>query len=58
MRIIAGKHGGRVLKVPEFSPTRPTTNIAKEALFNSLENLLNNIQNVFSLLKKQEIYFN
>ena len=41
MRIIAGKYGGRVLKVPEFSPTRPTTNIAKEALFNTLENYYN-----------------
>lgn len=41
MRIIAGKFGGRVLKVPEFSPTRPTTNIAKEALFNMLENYYN-----------------
>lgn len=41
MRIIAGKYGGRFLKTPEFSPTRPTTNIAKEALFNSLENYYN-----------------
>jgi 16S rRNA (guanine966-N2)-methyltransferase len=41
MRIIAGKYGGRVLKVPEFSPTRPTTNIAKEALFNVIENYYN-----------------
>ncbi len=41
MRIIGGKFGGRVLKVPEFAPTRPTTNIAKEALFNMLENFYN-----------------
>lgn len=41
MRIIAGKYGGRVLKVPEFAPTRPTTNIAKEALFNVIENAYN-----------------
>jgi 16S rRNA (guanine(966)-N(2))-methyltransferase RsmD len=41
MRIIGGKYGGRVLKVPEFSPTRPTTNIAKEALFNIIENYYN-----------------
>lgn len=41
MRIIAGKYGGRVIQSPEFSPTRPTTNIAKEALFNSLENYFN-----------------
>lgn len=41
MRIIAGKYGGRFLKTPEFAPTRPTTNIAKEALFNTLSNYYN-----------------
>ncbi|MGB1248087.1 MAG: RsmD family RNA methyltransferase [Chitinophagales bacterium] len=41
MRIIAGKYGGLNLKVPMFEPTRPTTNIAKEALFSSLENYYN-----------------
>ena len=41
MRIIAGKYGGVNLKTPTFSPTRPTTNIAKEALFSSLDNYYN-----------------
>lgn len=37
MRIIAGKYGGVNLKTPTFAPTRPTTNIAKEALFSTIE---------------------
>lgn len=41
MRIIAGKYGGMHIKQPMFDPTRPTTNIAKEALFNMLENYYN-----------------
>ncbi len=34
MRIISGKLGGRVLKVPGNLPVRPTTDRTKEALFN------------------------
>ena len=34
MRIIAGKLGGRVLKVPNNLPVRPTTDRTKESLFN------------------------
>lgn len=41
MRIIAGKYGGVNLKQPKFAPTRPTTNIAKEALFSMLDNYYN-----------------
>lgn len=41
MRIIAGKYGGVNLKTPTFSPTRPTTNIAKEALFSMIDNYYN-----------------
>ena len=39
MRIIGGKHGGRILS-PSMKgwPTRPTTDIAKEGLFNMLMN--------------------
>ena len=42
MRVIGGKFSGRLLK-PKMKnwPTRPTTDIAKEALFNILENRLN-----------------
>lgn len=36
MRIISGKLGGRVLKVPSGLPVRPTTDRTKEALFNML----------------------
>jgi 16S rRNA (guanine(966)-N(2))-methyltransferase RsmD len=38
MRIIRGKHGGRRLNVPKGLPVRPTTDLAKESLFNILEN--------------------
>ena len=41
MRIISGTHGGRRIKPPEEMPhTRPTTDIAKEGLFNVLHNNL------------------
>jgi len=41
MRIIAGIHGGRRLNPPAKMPyTRPTTDIAKEGLFNILQNNL------------------
>lgn len=39
MRIISGIHGGRKIKPPAKMPhTRPTTDIAKEGLFNILSN--------------------
>ncbi len=39
MRIISGKYGGRRIKPPAKMPyTRPTTDIAKEGLFNILQN--------------------
>lgn len=39
MRIIGGKYGGRRIKPPAEMPhTRPTTDIAKEGLFNMLNN--------------------
>jgi 16S rRNA (guanine(966)-N(2))-methyltransferase RsmD len=41
MRIIGGAHGGRKINPPSKMPyTRPTTDIAKEGLFNILQNLL------------------
>ena len=41
MRIISGIHGGRRIHPPGKMPyTRPTTDIAKEGLFNILENNL------------------
>jgi 16S rRNA (guanine(966)-N(2))-methyltransferase RsmD len=39
MRIIAGKHQRRIVKPPANLPVRPTTDIAKEALFNILNNI-------------------
>ncbi len=36
MRIIGGIYGGRVLRIPKGLPARPTTDRAKEALFNML----------------------
>lgn len=38
MRIISGKHKGKRLTAPKKLPVRPTTDMAKEALFNILEN--------------------
>ncbi len=41
MRIIAGEHGGRKINPPAKMPyTRPTTDIAKEGLFNTLQHKL------------------
>jgi 16S rRNA (guanine966-N2)-methyltransferase len=41
MRIISGTHGGRRITPPNNMPyTRPTTDIAKEGLFNVLQNNL------------------
>jgi 16S rRNA (guanine966-N2)-methyltransferase len=41
MRIIAGEHGGRKFNPPNNMPyTRPTTDIAKEGLFNVLQHKL------------------
>jgi len=38
MRIISGSHRGRVLRPPLGLPVRPTTDMAKESLFNILNN--------------------
>ena len=38
MRIISGKYKSRRINAPKNLPTRPTTDIAKEALFNVLNN--------------------
>ncbi len=39
-RVIAGEHGGRRLEVPSGATTRPTADRAREALFSSLQSLL------------------
>ena len=36
MRIIGGKSGGRILKVPKGYDVRPTPDLVKQAIFNSL----------------------
>ncbi|MGL4347636.1 MAG: RsmD family RNA methyltransferase [Chitinophagaceae bacterium] len=41
MRIINGKYGGRIFNLNISSKTRPTSNFAKEALFNILNNDIN-----------------
>ena len=38
MRINSGNHKGRRLQAPKKLPVRPTTDMAKEALFNILSN--------------------
>lgn len=39
MRIISGKYKSKRIKAPKNLPVRPTTDMAKEALFNILNNL-------------------
>ena len=39
MRIVSGKYKGRRITAPKQLPVRPTTDMAKEALFNILNNL-------------------
>ncbi len=41
MRIISGKYRGKRLTAPKNFPTRPTTDMHKEALFNILQNYYN-----------------
>jgi 16S rRNA (guanine966-N2)-methyltransferase len=49
MRIISGTHGGRRINPPSHMPlTRPTTDIAKEGLFNILQNSLD-FENLIAL---------
>ena len=38
MRIISGKYKGRRITAPKNLPVRPTTDLAKESLFNILNN--------------------
>ena len=40
MRIISGKFGRRVVHPPKNLPVRPTTDLAKESLFNILSNMV------------------
>lgn len=40
MRIISGSHKGRALRPPQGLPVRPTTDLAKESLFNILNNYI------------------
>jgi 16S rRNA (guanine(966)-N(2))-methyltransferase RsmD len=52
MRIISGTHGGRRINPPASMPhTRPTTDIAKEGLFNILQNNLD-----FEALKTLDLF--
>jgi 16S rRNA (guanine(966)-N(2))-methyltransferase RsmD len=52
MRIISGKYGGRKIHPPANMPfTRPTTDIAKEGLFNILQNNLD-----FTELKTLDLF--
>lgn len=51
MRIIGGKHGGRKFHPPSKMPARPTTDIAKEGLFNILQNSID-----FSEIKTLDLF--
>ena len=39
MRIVSGSHRGRKILAPKNLPVRPTTDMAKESIFNILTNL-------------------
>ena len=41
MRIISGKFGGLKINIPKNLPIRPTTDMAKEGIFNTLNSLIN-----------------
>ena len=41
MRIISGELGGRRIKIPRNLPIRPTTDLAKEGIFNIVSNKVN-----------------
>lgn len=41
MRIISGRHKGRKISPPKKLPVRPTTDLAKESLFNIINNHFN-----------------
>jgi len=51
MRIISGRFKGKILVAPKKLPVRPTTDFAKEALFNILNN-----QYTFSALSFIELF--
>jgi len=51
IRIISGKYKGRRIQAPKKLPVRPTTDMAKEALFNILRN-----QYHFSALKVLDLF--
>lgn len=51
MRIISGTHKGRRISPPKNLPVRPTTDLAKESLFNILNNYLD-----FSALDVLDIF--
>ncbi len=40
MRIVSGEYKGRTIHAPKNLPVRPTTDFAKESLFNILNNLI------------------
>ena len=50
MRIISGFHKNRKINAPKSLPVRPTTDLAKESLFNIINNTYNiEILNVLNL---------
>ena len=51
MRIISGLHKSRRINAPKKLPVRPTTDMAKEALFNIISNKYN-----FELIKVLDLF--
>lgn len=57
MRIISGKYKGKRLIAPKKLPVRPTTDFAKEALFNILTHQINYLLHSNSFIKSVTIVF-
>jgi 16S rRNA (guanine966-N2)-methyltransferase len=48
MRVVAGTHGGRVLRAPHGAATRPTSEKVREALFNILPDVTGPVLDLFA----------
>ncbi len=56
MRIISGTHKGKIITPDKISKARPTTDFAKENLFNVLNNYIDiEDASILDLLQEQEV---
>ncbi len=55
MRIVGGKYKGRRIHPPRSTLARPTTDYAKEGLFNILQHTVNELPDMFSAISQMLI---